>query len=181
VRLAHYEFLTIIALYKSTYLLTYRLLWTLVNKGTEMKNFRPHPAKSLPGIQRPQPNKGNWRQKHTELIEALRNARATKKAMAEGRPLPPPPAPSLNPDYIQCPYCGRRFNETAAERHIPFCKVRLYQQTFSIIHLYSSLSSLSLSYIHTFIMRLLLNKNTGAVQTRCMAKPSVSPPGILLL
>ncbi len=25
-------------------------------------------------------------------------------------------------DYIQCDYCGRRFNETAAERHIKFCK-----------------------------------------------------------
>jgi len=25
-------------------------------------------------------------------------------------------------DYVQCEYCGRRFNETAARRHIPFCK-----------------------------------------------------------
>jgi len=25
-------------------------------------------------------------------------------------------------DYVQCEYCGRRFNETAAQRHIPFCK-----------------------------------------------------------
>jgi hypothetical protein len=25
-------------------------------------------------------------------------------------------------DYIQCDYCGRRFNESAAERHIAFCK-----------------------------------------------------------
>ena len=27
-----------------------------------------------------------------------------------------------NPDYVQCPYCKRRFQESAAERHIPFCK-----------------------------------------------------------
>lgn len=33
----------------------------------------------------------------------------------------PPPPPSYNPDYVQCPHCGRRFNETAAERHIPKC------------------------------------------------------------
>ena len=25
-------------------------------------------------------------------------------------------------DYIQCPYCQRRFNENAADRHINFCK-----------------------------------------------------------
>lgn len=33
----------------------------------------------------------------------------------------PPPPPSSNPDYVQCPHCGRRFNETAAARHIPKC------------------------------------------------------------
>lgn len=25
-------------------------------------------------------------------------------------------------DYIQCPYCQRRFNENAADRHINFCR-----------------------------------------------------------
>jgi len=94
-----------------------------VYTGTEMKNFRPHPALSLPGIQRAHPSRTNWRQQHSELISALRNARATKRAMDTGRPLPPPLPPSSNPDYIQCPYCSRRFNEKAAERHIPFCKV----------------------------------------------------------
>jgi len=88
-----------------------------------MGNYRPRPAKSLPGVKRAQPSPSNWRQRHEELISALRNARAAKRAMAAGLPLPPPPAPSANPDYIQCPYCLRRFNETAAERHIPFCKV----------------------------------------------------------
>lgn len=34
-----------------------------------------------------------------------------------------PPIPSQpNPDYVQCPYCARRFEEYSAERHIPFCK-----------------------------------------------------------
>ena len=97
---------------------------SIVHSGTEMKNYRPLPAKRLPAAQRSQPSRVNWRQQHTELIDAIRNARQTKRAMAAGLPLPPPPAPSTNPDYIQCPYCSRRFNETAAERHIPFCKVR---------------------------------------------------------
>ena len=25
-------------------------------------------------------------------------------------------------DYVGCPYCNRRFNEKAAQRHISFCK-----------------------------------------------------------
>lgn len=34
----------------------------------------------------------------------------------------PPPPPSENPDYVQCPHCSRRFNEAAASRHIPICQ-----------------------------------------------------------
>lgn len=40
----------------------------------------------------------------------------------------PPPPPSSNPDYVQCPHCGRRFNETAAERHIPKCSTYDYNK-----------------------------------------------------
>ncbi len=39
-----------------------------------------------------------------------------------GASLPPPEPSRPNPDYVQCPYCKRRFQEHAAERHIPFCK-----------------------------------------------------------
>lgn len=34
----------------------------------------------------------------------------------------PPPPPSKNLDYVQCPHCLRKFNQTAAERHVPKCK-----------------------------------------------------------
>ena len=27
----------------------------------------------------------------------------------------------MNPDYVQCPHCGRNFAPTVAERHIPKC------------------------------------------------------------
>ena len=30
--------------------------------------------------------------------------------------------PDENPDYIACQHCGRKFNEDAAKRHIPFCQ-----------------------------------------------------------
>lgn len=33
----------------------------------------------------------------------------------------PPPPPSHNPDYIQCPHCGRNYAPNVAERHIPKC------------------------------------------------------------
>lgn len=66
--------------------------------------------------------KSNWRAKHEEFISNLRAARGVTAAQKTGGPLPPPPPPAANPDYVQCPHCSRRFNEHAAERHIPFCK-----------------------------------------------------------
>ena len=39
-----------------------------------------------------------------------------------GKTIPPPRPSEPNPDYVQCPHCERRFEEYAAERHIPFCK-----------------------------------------------------------
>ncbi len=32
-----------------------------------------------------------------------------------------------NPDYVTCQYCTRRFNENAAERHIPLCKEKSHK------------------------------------------------------
>lgn len=71
------------------------------------------------------PPVSHWRQQHEDFISTIRNARMTTDAMKKGLPLPPPPPPSINPDYIECPYCNRRFNDTAAERHISFCKTNV--------------------------------------------------------
>lgn len=67
--------------------------------------------------------KGNWRKKHEEFINAIREAKKVQAYLAKGGKLSdlPPPPPSENPDYVQCPHCSRRFNEAAAERHIPKC------------------------------------------------------------
>jgi hypothetical protein len=43
--------------------------------------------------------------------------RATGGRLAD---LPRPP-PSMNPDYVQCPHCGRNYAPMVAERHIPKC------------------------------------------------------------
>jgi len=62
-----------------------------------------------------------WRRDRDQLREAMQAARAYSKAKKEGGPLPPPTAPTIDPSLVPCPHCGRRFNENAAQRHIPIC------------------------------------------------------------
>ncbi|XP_026522055.1 zinc finger C2HC domain-containing protein 1B [Notechis scutatus] len=88
-------------------------------------------VKKKPPTKNGREKKSNWRQQHEDFISAIRAAKLATRAMKEGRPLPPPPPPSINPDYIQCPYCMRRFNQTAAERHINFCKEQAARQSFA--------------------------------------------------
>ncbi|XP_031232173.1 zinc finger C2HC domain-containing protein 1A isoform X1 [Mastomys coucha] len=86
-------------------------------EGTDIPTVKPLKP-------RPEPPKkpSNWRRKHEEFIATIRAAKGLDQALKEGGKLPPPPPPSYDPDYIQCPYCQRRFNENAADRHISFCK-----------------------------------------------------------
>lgn len=67
--------------------------------------------------------KTNWRKKHEEFITIVRAAREAQAHVAKGGKLSDlPPPPSLNTDDLKpCPHCGRKFNEGAAERHIPKC------------------------------------------------------------
>ncbi|XP_064622039.1 hepatoma-derived growth factor-related protein 2-like [Lineus longissimus] len=68
--------------------------------------------------------KTDWRKQHEGFIETVKYAKKMSDYEAGGGnilDLPPPP-PSENPDYEQCPYCKRKFNQAAAERHIPKCK-----------------------------------------------------------
>ncbi|XP_074165746.1 zinc finger C2HC domain-containing protein 1B isoform X2 [Sminthopsis crassicaudata] len=95
-------------------------------QGTDILTVRESPdAKMLPV------KKSNWRQQHEDFINTIRSAKQCMLAIKEGRPLPPPPPPTINPDYIQCPYCMRRFNETAAMRHINFCKDQASRRVFN--------------------------------------------------
>ncbi|XP_055850785.1 zinc finger C2HC domain-containing protein 1C isoform X2 [Episyrphus balteatus] len=74
--------------------------------------------------------KSNWRKKHEEFIAAIRAAKEVQAHLAKGGKLSdlPPPPPSENPDYIACPHCSRRFNEAAANRHIPKCANMLHNK-----------------------------------------------------
>ncbi|XP_010004784.1 PREDICTED: zinc finger C2HC domain-containing protein 1A [Chaetura pelagica] len=84
-------------------------------EGTDIPTVKPLKP-------RPEPPKkpSNWKRKHEEFIATIRAAKGLN--LKDGGKLPPPPPPSYDPDYIQCPYCQRRFNENAADRHINFCK-----------------------------------------------------------
>jgi len=90
-------------------------------KGTEAESFlkkgQPH-AVPVPTVK-----KTNWRQKHEDFINSIRAAKEMKAHVARGGKLSdlPPPPPSDYSDYVQCPHCSRRFNQQAAERHIPKC------------------------------------------------------------
>ncbi|CAF2714477.1 unnamed protein product [Rotaria sp. Silwood2] len=69
-------------------------------------------------------SKANWRQKHAQLIQSIREARTVTRAIKEGGPLPAFRPSEIPSDYVACPYCHRNFNEHAAQRHIPFCQAQ---------------------------------------------------------
>ncbi|XP_077480950.1 zinc finger C2HC domain-containing protein 1A isoform X1 [Stigmatopora argus] len=85
--------------------------------GTEIPTLKP-----LKPVAEPPKKPSNWRKKHEDLLTAIKSSKASMKALKEGAPLPPPPPPSYDPDLVQCPYCQRRFNESAAQGHIKFCR-----------------------------------------------------------
>lgn len=74
--------------------------------------------------------KSDWRRKHEDFINTIRSAKQLQAHLAAGgslKDLPPPP-PSDTSDYIQCPHCNRKFNQAAAERHIPKCETMLHNK-----------------------------------------------------
>ena len=68
-----------------------------------------------------------YRRSHVSLLQseslraAMENMRQVNAAIARGDPLPPPVLSAPDPSLVQCPHCGRRFNDKAAERHILSC------------------------------------------------------------
>jgi ribosomal protein L37AE/L43A len=62
-----------------------------------------------------------WKNQSQAFREAMKAARDVSHAISTGAPLPPPTISAPDPSLIPCPHCGRRFNEKAAERHIPLC------------------------------------------------------------
>ena len=94
----------------------------------------------------------NWRNQSNSFREAIAAARMIKKAEAfsKSRGIPlhqvlsqddrfamPVPKSSVDPtyaNYVECPTCGRSYNKTAAERHIPQCKNIIHKPSRLISH-----------------------------------------------
>ncbi|XP_029042828.2 titin homolog [Osmia bicornis bicornis] len=100
-------------------------------KGTDLEKFvrSGHCKKQPEKLKKPVP-KSNWRRKHEDFINAIRSAKQVQAHLAAGgklSDLPPPPASDTS-DYVQCPHCGRKFNQSAAERHIPKCENMLHNK-----------------------------------------------------
>ncbi|XP_070156917.1 serine-rich adhesin for platelets isoform X2 [Polyergus mexicanus] len=97
-------------------------------RGTELEPFA---KKSLKKQETKKPQvKSDWRRKHEDFINTIRSAKQLQAYLAAGgslKDLPPPP-PSDTSDYIQCPHCNRKFNQAAAERHIPKCETMLHNK-----------------------------------------------------
>lgn len=65
----------------------------------------------------------DWKAESEAFRKAMREARMVDKVIKAGgnaRDLPPPTY-SVNPNYVLCKYCNRRFAPDVAERHIPRC------------------------------------------------------------
>ncbi|XP_067223355.1 zinc finger C2HC domain-containing protein 1C [Chanodichthys erythropterus] len=77
-------------------------------KGTELEEFMKINSRS----KTPERKKNNWRQKHEAFIQTMR----------QGRSHEPQSVSNLNPEYVTCPHCGRKFAPGPAERHIPKCQ-----------------------------------------------------------
>merc|ERR1719189_2319894 len=92
-------------------------------KGTDAAKYVRGSA-HLKNIEAKEQEKSDWRKKREEFINNLRAAKEVQRHLANGGSIKdfPPPPPSDTSDYIQCPHCGRRFSEGAADRHIPKCK-----------------------------------------------------------
>uniref|UniRef100_A0A8C2XIS4 Zinc finger C2HC domain-containing protein 1A n=1 Tax=Cyclopterus lumpus TaxID=8103 RepID=A0A8C2XIS4_CYCLU len=95
-------------------------------EGTDLPTLKPLKPKSQSssstGKAEPPKKPSNWRKKHEDFIATIRAAKVVSQVMKDGGPLPPPPPPTYDPDYVQCPFCERRFNQGAADRHIKFCQ-----------------------------------------------------------
>jgi len=99
-------------------------------EGTDAESFVKRKGRGQRGKmqssskEEPPKKKSDWRKKRADFIAALRAAKEAQRHLAAGGKISdlPPPPPSDTSDYVQCPHCGRRFNESAAERHIPKCK-----------------------------------------------------------
>jgi hypothetical protein len=72
-------------------------------------------------------NKSNWKVQSEAFRAAMRSMKDYNASSSSGQAggsmhAAPAPAPYVDPSFVQCPHCRRKFNSKAADRHIPLCK-----------------------------------------------------------
>lgn len=86
-------------------------------QGTDLAEFLPvltHKKKVEKSPLRKTPSK--WKEKHLELVRAIRAARVGSSTEDL------PPAPLKPSDHEKCPHCDRYFGPKAFDRHLEWCK-----------------------------------------------------------
>ncbi|KAL2919772.1 hypothetical protein HK105_200689 [Polyrhizophydium stewartii] len=99
-------------------------------KGTEIEQYDRSRRRSERGANHSnqlqasseQQSKPDWRSKHEQLIQSLREARKVSRFLAQGGKASdlPPPVPVENTGK-PCPFCGRKFAVASWERHTGIC------------------------------------------------------------
>ncbi|TPX42666.1 hypothetical protein SeMB42_g05045 [Synchytrium endobioticum] len=96
-------------------------------RGTELEAYvhdrkKKSARKSADPRLEPGSERASWRDKHEELIKAMRAAKQLHLHLANGGKASdlPPPEPSVNNNPM-CAHCGRKFAAASLERHEPIC------------------------------------------------------------
>jgi hypothetical protein len=92
-------------------------------EGTELTLApRSKSAPSRSGKKSVEPVKSsNWRKKHEELINSLRQAKAVSAHIAKGGKASDIPIVVSKNEGTPCPHCNRKFGEGSFERHVQIC------------------------------------------------------------
>ncbi|CAG9830011.1 unnamed protein product [Diabrotica balteata] len=148
--------------------------------GTELESYIiPSEGKAKANIIKAStkaPPKKDWRRTYEEFIAAIRAAKKAQAHLSKGGKLSdlPPPPPSTNLDYVQCPHCNRRFNEDAAEN-----KIWHTDLDFIVTHkdrVVLNFKTSNTTFVHTTpMMQKALSLPTTAA-TKPSAMPFVSAP-----
>lgn len=74
------------------------------------------------------PKKEKWKAQSEQLRAAMEVTRAIKAGKDTSQMV----IPEADDDRTQCPHCNRKFNTSAAERHIPLCANKSKNQAFKM-------------------------------------------------
>ncbi|VDK72558.1 unnamed protein product [Onchocerca ochengi] len=111
--------------------------------------------------------KTSWRERHETFVNAVSISKQANYSI------------DITPkDYVKCKYCGRSFNEAAAERHIPFCKTQQEKKgPMKVQKIKSQPSNMTMARPQADDCHQLSNKSLNR-DNKMTSKKNVSHPAI---